>query len=103
MDKGGHGGNSCGLLPTTRGCSADEHPEVFPVESTRLPELAESIDEGLPLCRKVAVTGGNAKEEGVILGQDFGGGERDVLFLTRSVHLREDFLWEGLFDPGSKQ
>lgn len=51
----------------------------------------------LPLGGEVAVTGGNAKQEAVVLGEDVGVlKDGDVGGLGGSVHLVEDLLGEGL-------
>jgi len=56
------------------------------------------IPEGLPLGGEVAITRGNAEEEGVVFFELVRGDEGDGLVLPGSVHFAEDFLGESLFD-----
>jgi hypothetical protein len=63
--------------------------------------LATLVEKGLPLGREVSVTSGDAKEKAVVLleGGRVGDG-LDVGGLGGGVHLGEDLLGEGLFNPG---
>lgn len=71
-------------------------------EAARLPQATACIDKGLPLCWEVTVSGGNAEEEGIVLLQIVrlvhG---RDAAVLGRSIHLAQNALGEGFWDPGS--
>jgi len=100
MRKGAHG-RKCGtLLASSLRGSRDEETGVLAPVATGLPLLAGRVPEGLPLGGEVAVTGGDAEEEGVVFLELLGGDERDGVGLTGSVHLAEDFLRESLFDSG---
>ena len=56
-------------------------------------------DSHLPLSGEVAVTGGDAHEEGVVFHEDGGVAEDgDVGVLGRGVHLGEDLLGERLLN-----
>jgi hypothetical protein len=94
-----HGGHSSALLSTALGRGADEEAGVLAPEAAGLPLLAGVVPEGPPLGGEVAVAGGDAHQEGVVLleGRGVGHlGDRAVLF--GSVHLGEDLLGEGLGD-----
>ena len=53
----------------------------------------------LPLGGKVAVTGGDAEQEGIVLEEGGGvGQDGDVRGLGRGVHLGQDLIGEGLRD-----
>ena len=73
-------------------------PILLTIKCPRLPKAASGIDERLPLTREVTVTGGNTKEESIILLQLVvrNGG---VVALGRCVHLCKDLLRECLGDP----
>ena len=96
-----HGGQRRALLSSSLRGGADEDTNIFPVESASLPLLAGLVPEGFPLGGEVAVTGWNPKEEGVIFFELVRGDERDGAGLAGGVHLREDFLREGLLDSMS--
>jgi hypothetical protein len=86
-------------LTSAETCGRDEKTGVFAGETTSSPLLACLVQEGLPLRGKVAVTGGDAKEETVVFLEDTGIGESlDFGRLGRGVHLGKDFLGEGLFN-----
>jgi hypothetical protein len=87
------------LLSTTGRPGGDERAREFAVEGTGTPELTGRVPEGFPLRGEVAITGGYAKEEGVIIGE-LGHLKNGVGGLGRCVHLVEDFLWEGLANSG---
>lgn len=103
------------LLSTTLCASRDEDTSVFTPVAASSPLAAGGVPESLPLCREVAVAGGDAEEEGVVglegLGVDdwvFGFGW--CVHLDGCVscdgsegaggegHLGQDFFWEGLCD-----
>jgi hypothetical protein len=93
VSHGGHGCDGSALLTSTLGPGGDEHTGVFAPQASGLPETTGLVPEGFPLGWKVTVTGGNAKEEGVVGLEDVRGDERDGgCVLARSVHLGEDFL-----------
>ena len=94
----GQRGDEGRFLPAAGAGRAGEHAEVFPREGAGHPELAELVDEGLPLGGVVAVAGGDAEEEGVVLLHVVGGDEGDGGVLAGGVHFGEDFLGEGFFD-----
>lgn len=101
MRESAYGVRCRGLLSSSLRGGADEDTNIFPVESASLPLLASLVPEGFPLGGEVAVTGRNTKEEGVIFLELVRGDERDGAGLAGGVHLREDFLREGLFDSMS--
>lgn len=86
------------LLSSSLRGGTDEDTNIFPVVSASLPLLASLVPEGFPLGREVAITGGNAKEEGVIFFKLVGGDEGDGAGLAGCVHLGEDLFGEGLLD-----
>lgn len=86
------------FLATACGSGGDKETEVFAMETTRLPQATEAIDEGLPLSTVVGIAGGNAKQEGIVLSEDLRGNEGDGSVLLWGIHLLQDFGWEGLFD-----
>ena len=99
VSEGAHGGDGGALLSTALSGSADEEASVLAPEAAGLPLLAGVVPEGPPLGGEVAVAGGNAHEEGVVLleGRGVGHlGDRAVLF--GGVHLGEDLLGESLGD-----
>ena len=73
MHPRGEGVDGGGFLPATLCSRANEEAEVLAVEGALLPEGAETVDEGLPLCGVVAVAGGDAKEVGVVFSHVIGG------------------------------
>lgn len=85
------------LLPTAHRRRRDEDAGVLAVVAARLPLLAGTVPEGLPLGGEVAETGRDPHEEGIVLlelvGRDQGHGGG---VLPWRVHLREDLLREGL-------
>lgn len=98
MGEGAHGGQSGALLPAALRGGADEDADVLAGEAAGLPLLAGVVPEGLPLGGEVAVAGGDAEEEGVVLLELVRGDDGDGSGLARGVHLGEDFFGEGLFD-----
>ena len=99
VSEGAHGGNGGGFLTAARGAGADEQASIFAPEATGLPEMAGGVPECLPLGGEVAVTGGDAEEEGVVGLEDVRG-DGGVVRLGWGVHLGQDFLGEGLADSG---
>lgn len=99
VSQGAHGRDGRALLPAALRRRADEQARVLAPEAARLPLLARVVPEGPPLRREVAVARGDSHQEGVVLLQGRGVGhlgDRAVLF--GRVHLRQDFLGEGLGD-----
>ena len=96
VGQGTHGSQGGALLSSTKASSRDKQASVLAVERTLLPELAGRVPKGLPLSREVAVTGGNAEQEGVIGLEDVGRDEGDRLVLAWGVHLAEDLLRQSL-------
>lgn len=97
VGKSGNGVEGSHLLATAGGTSRDKETSVLAVEGTLGPETASRVPESLPLSREVTVTGGNSKEETIVLSQGAGRGN-GVIGLGRSVHLAQDLLREGLGD-----
>lgn len=100
VDPGGHGGDRGGLLAAALGARGDEEAEVLALQGAVHPQLAEAVDEGLPLRGEVAVAGGHAEEEGVVLREGVGLGEGNRGVLRGGVHLGGHFAGEGFFDSG---
>lgn len=99
VSKSAHGSKSSALLSTSLGTSRHEKARVLAPEAAGLPLLAGVIPEGPPLRREVAVAGGNAHKEGIVLLEDRGVGDLgDRGVLGGSVHLGQDFLGESLGD-----
>ena len=99
VSESAHGSKSSALLSTALGAGANEQAGVLAPEATSLPLAAGAVPEGPPLRGEVAVAGGDAHQEGIVLLQDgrvadlgdggvFGG----------SVHLGQDIVREGLGD-----
>ena len=103
MRESAHCGQRRALLSSSLRGGADEDTNIFAVKAAGLPLLASLVPESFPLGGEVAVTGWNAKEEGVIFLELVRGDERDGAGLAGCVHLREDFLREGLFDSVSEE
>lgn len=103
MDPGAESGDGGGFLTASQSAGRDEHAKVFAVQATGLPQAAEAVDEGLPLRRVVAVSGGDAKEESVVVFDLIGRDDGDALVGGRSVHLGQDFCGQGLFDPAGRE
>ena len=94
-----HRGKRGRLLTTALGTSGDEETGVFAPEATAGPNAAGLVPEGLPLGGEVAVPGGDAEQDGIIVKEFIGLGNR-VIWLRRGVHLAQDIRAEGLGDPG---
>ena len=94
-----HRGKRGRLLTTALSTSGDEETGVFAPEATAGPNAAGLVPEGLPLGGEVAVPGGNAEEDGIIVKEFIGLGNR-VIWLRRGMHLAQDLRAEGLGDPG---
>lgn len=99
MDQSRHGIAGSHLLASTLGSGGDKDTSVLARESTLSPESTGLVNEGLPLGWEVAVTGWDAEEEGVVVLEDGDVFDHWVIWLRWGVHLGEDFLWEGLWDP----
>ena len=103
MGESAHSGQRRALLPSSLGGRRDKDTDILSVVSASLPLLAGLVPEDSPLGGEVAVTCGNTKEEGIIFLKLVGGDERDGAGLAGCVHLGEDFLGEGLFDPNERR
>lgn len=99
VGEGAHGGNGSRLLATTEGTGGDEETGVLAPVATGSPDGAGLVPEGLPLGREVAVAGGNTEQDGIVLEEVIGLSNR-VAGLGRGMHLGQNFLGEGLGDPG---
>lgn len=97
VGKSGNGVEGSHLLTTTGGASGDKEASVLAVKSALGPETSSRVPESLPLSREVAVTGGDSKEETVVLSQGAGRGN-GVLGLGGSMHLTQDLFRESLGD-----
>ena len=69
VSKSTHSSQRGALLAAAQARSRDEQTRVLAVVATRHPLATSVVPEGLPLRGEVAVSRGNTKEEGVILGQ----------------------------------
>ena len=99
VSKGTHGSESSALLSATLGTGVDEQAGVLAPEATGLPLAAGAVPEGPPLRGEVAVAGGDAHEESIVLLENGGVGDlRDGVVLRGSVHLGQNLLGEGLGD-----
>ena len=99
--KCGHRGNGSGLLSATGSCSGNKHTRILAPKCASCPKLPRGIPEGLPLCWEVPVTSRNTNQECVICRENvrcnYG-----YVWLGRSMHLRQDILWQRLGDSGGK-
>jgi len=95
VGKGRHGGDSGRLLSSTQRASRDENTCILAGEASRRPETTSGVNERLPLSREVAITSGDAEEEGVERGENVRGDDWIVGF-GWSVHFGEDLAGEGL-------
>lgn len=84
-----------GLLAAARGRGRDEDAGELAGERAREPLLAGGVPERLPLGGEVAVAGGDAEQEGVVLDELLRGDDGEI-GLRRGVHLGEDLLGECL-------
>ena len=102
--------------------SGDEDTSMLAPEPALLPQPASSIPERLrdacifndgftphldrithlPLSREVTVTSGDTQDEGVEIGK-VAGGKDGIIGLGGRIHLGQDFLREGLLNPGLDQ
>lgn len=99
VSESAHGSKRGALLSTALSASGDEETSILAPEAARLPLLASVVPEGSPLGGPVAVAGGDAEEERVVLLEHRGVGDLgDRLVLGRSVHLGQDLLGESLLD-----
>jgi hypothetical protein len=99
MGQSRHGSDASALLATTESTCAHEQTGILAPESTLLPLATSRIPEGLPLSWEIAVSGGDAEEEGIVLlklAWVLDGW--DAVVLWWSVHLLEDLSWECLLD-----
>lgn len=98
VSESAHRGKSSGLLTTTLGTGGDEETGVLAPVATRAPDATGLVPEGLPLSREVTVTGRDT-EQNSVEGEEIGGLSNGVASLSRSVHLSQNFVAEGLGDP----
>lgn len=97
MHPAGEGVDASRLLASAHGAGADEQTEVLPVEGALLPEVAEAVDESLPLGAVVAIASWNSEEEGIIVGHFVGGDHGDggvlgwcvLVFVSWATRTRE--------------
>lgn len=82
------------FLSASLSAGGNENPGILAPIPSGLPEMARAVPECLPLRRKVAITGRNAKEKTVISCKDIGGDEGNIWRLARSVHLGKHLLRE---------
>jgi len=73
----------------------DKSASKLALESTLDPKTTSTVPERLPLCREVAVTSGNSKEESIVLSKSIRGRNR-VLRTRKSMHLGQDLGAQGL-------
>jgi hypothetical protein len=99
VSESAHGSESSALLSTTLGAGADEEAGVLAPEATGLPLTAGAVPEGPPLRGEVAIAGGNAHQEGIVLLEDRRIADLgDGGVLGGSVHLGQDIVGESLGD-----
>lgn len=98
VSESAHGGKSSRLLTTTLGTGGNEETGILAPEATASPNATGLVPEGLPLGREVAVAGRDT-EQYSIKGEEVGGLNDGVASLSRSVHLSQNFVAEGLGDP----
>jgi hypothetical protein len=99
VGEGAHRSDSSGLLATTEGTGGDEETSILAVETTGCPDTTSAVPEGLPLGRKVTVTGGDTEENGIVLEELVGLLKDGHRGLGGSVHLGEDIFGQGLLNP----
>ena len=87
-----HGGNHSALLPAARSGSRDEDTRVLAPQSSGCPQAAGGIPKRLPLRWEVSVTSWDTNQECIISRENFGCDDWDI-WLSRSIHLRENLLW----------
>jgi len=88
----------CGhLLPSTRSTSRNEETGVFALESTLSPETTGMVPESLPLSGEGTVTGGDTKEEGVVV-DEVSRFEDFVVGLGRGMEQLQDIFGKGFLD-----
>ena len=95
VSEGAHGSESSRLLATTLGASRDEKTGILSPEATSGPDATGLVPESLPLGREVTVASGDPEENGIVLEELSGFGDR-VGGLGRSMHLLQDLIREGL-------
>lgn len=93
------GSNDGGFLTSARSRGGYENPGILAPIRSALPFLARGVPEGLPLRRKIPVTGRNAKEKAIIALKDVRGDQGNIRRLARGVQLGKHFLREGLLHP----
>lgn len=97
-----HGGDGRGLLAAAEGAGGDEEAGQLAVVQAVGPLSAGAVPEGLPLRGEVAVAGGNAHQDGVVLLQLLGAfgalQEGHVSGLAGGAHGGEGLLGESLGD-----
>jgi hypothetical protein len=99
VSESAHGSESSALLSTALGAGADEQAGVLAPEATSLPLAAGAVPERPPLRGEVAVAGGNAHKEGIVLLEDGWVADLgDGGVLGGSVHLGQDIVGESLGD-----
>lgn len=98
VGQGADGSEGGGLLSSSLGAGGDEETGVLALEGTLLPKTASGVDEGLPLGGEVSETGGDTKEETVVVAEQVGSDD-GVVGLGGGVHLGQDRLVKSLRDP----
>lgn len=63
-------------MTTALGTSGDEETGVFAPEATGGPNAAGLVPEGLPLGGEVAVSGGDTEQDGIVVEELVGFGNR---------------------------
>ena len=103
MGQSAHSRKGSALLSTAHAAGRHEQAGVLAVKAAGLPLLPGAVPESLPLGGEVAVPRWDAEEEGVVTFQDLGSDGGDAAVFGRGVHLGQDFLREGFFDPGGRE
>lgn len=88
-----HASQGSRLLATAQAGGGDENTSVFSPVAAGAPDAAGLVPERLPLGGEVAVSGGDAKEESVVLEKLIGVAQHlDAAVLWRSVHFAENLI-----------
>lgn len=100
VGEGAHGGNGRRLLSAAQGARGHEQAGELAVVEAVGPLSAGAVPERFPLGGEVAVAGGDAHEDGVVLLELLGAGgaleQGNVLGLAGGAHGRESLLGESL-------
>ena len=82
-----HGRDDRAFLTTADSARGDEHTSVLAPVGAGLPLMSTCVPESLPLCGEIAISGGDAEEEGVVGFEGGGGCDGDGFVFGSGVHL----------------